>query len=125
NAEEHDVTFLDNLKYLPAFGATRAGAAFVQPAYVERAPKGLALLLTPTPYKAFALAAHAFYRVSEPEPGIHPSAIIDPTARIGEGAVIAPYVVIEARAEIGQRCRIGPSSLIGAACRLGDVVRIG
>src|SRR4029077_18029521 len=79
NAEEHDVTFLDNLKYLPAFGATRAGAAFVQPAYVERAPKGLALLLTPTPYKAFALAAHAFYRVSEPEPGIHPSAIIDPT----------------------------------------------
>ena len=124
-AGEHDITFLDNLKYLPVFTTTRAGAAFVQPAYAERAPKSLALLLTPTPYKAFALTAQAFYREPEPEPGIHPSAIIDPTAQIGESAVIAPYVVIEARAEIGRRCRIGPGSLIGAASRLGDDVRIG
>jgi UDP-3-O-[3-hydroxymyristoyl] glucosamine N-acyltransferase len=124
-AGERDVTFLDNLKYLPAFTATRAGAAFVQPAYAERAPKGLALLLTSAPYKAFALAAQAFYPEPEVKPGIHPSAIIDPTARIGEGAVIAPYVVVEARAEIGRRCRLGAGSLIGTACRLGDDVRIG
>ncbi len=124
-AGEHDVTFIENLKYLPAFGATRAGAAFVQPAYVERAPKGLALLLTPAPYRAFALAARAFYREPEAKPGIHPSAIIDPTARVGEGAVVGPYAVIEARAEVGRRCHIGTSSLIGAACVLGDDVRIG
>lgn len=124
-AGEHDVTFLDNLKYLPAFAATRAGAAFVQPAYAERAPKGLALLLTPAPYRAFALAAQAFYPEPRPEPGIHPSAVIDPTARIGEGAVVAPHAVIEARVEIGRRCRIGAGSLIGAASVLGDDVRIG
>jgi UDP-3-O-[3-hydroxymyristoyl] glucosamine N-acyltransferase len=124
-AGEHDVTFLENLKYLPVFAATRAGAAFVQPAYAERAPKGLALLLTSTPYKAFALTAQAFYPEPEAEPGIHPSAIIHPTARVGEGAAIAPYVVIEPCAEIGRRCRIGAGSVIGAACRLGDDVRIG
>jgi UDP-3-O-[3-hydroxymyristoyl] glucosamine N-acyltransferase len=83
------------------------------------------LLLTATPYKAFALAAQAFYREPEVTPGIHASAIVDPTAQIGDGAVIAPYVVIEARAEIGHRCRIGAGSTIGAACRLGDDVRIG
>jgi UDP-3-O-[3-hydroxymyristoyl] glucosamine N-acyltransferase len=124
-AGEHDVTFLDNLKYLPAFGHTRAGAAFVQPAYAERAPKGLALLLTPTPYKAFALAAQAFYPEPAVEPGIHPSAIIDPTARLGEGAAVGPYAVIEARAEIGQRCRVGAGSVISRACVLGDDVRVG
>jgi UDP-3-O-[3-hydroxymyristoyl] glucosamine N-acyltransferase len=124
-AGERDVTFLENLKYLPAFATTRAGAAFVQPDYAERAPKELMLLLTPTPYKAFALAAQAFYREPEVTPGIHPTAIIDPTARLGEDAVIAPYVVIEARAEIGRRCRIGAGSVIGAACGLGDDVRIG
>lgn len=124
-AGEDDLTFLDNLKYLPAFATTRAGAAFAKPAHAERAPKGLALLLTPTPYKAFALAAQAFYQEPAPEPGIHPTAIIDPTARVGEGAVIAPYVVIEARAEIGRRCRIGAGSVIGTACRLGDDVRLG
>ena len=123
-AGERDVTFLENLKYLPAFGATRAGAAFVQPDYAERAPKGLVLLLTPTPYKAFALAARAFYPEPDVRPGIHPSAIVDPTARVGEGAVVGPYAVIEARAEVGRRCRIGTGSLIGAACVLGDDVRI-
>jgi UDP-3-O-[3-hydroxymyristoyl] glucosamine N-acyltransferase len=124
-AGEHDVTFLENLKYLPAFAVTRAGAAFVQPAYAERAPKGIALLLTPAPYRAFALAAQAFYPEPEPEPGIHPSAVIDATARIGERAVVGPYAVIEARAEIGRRCRIGAGSLIGTASVLGDDVRIG
>ncbi|HXP77451.1 MAG TPA: UDP-3-O-(3-hydroxymyristoyl)glucosamine N-acyltransferase [Stellaceae bacterium] len=124
-AGEHDVTFLDNLRYLPAFSATRAGAAFVQPAYAERAPRGLALLLTPAPYRAFALVAQAFYPEPQPEPGIHPSAVIDPTARVGDGAVVAPYAVVEARVEIGRRCRIGAGSLIGAASVLGDDVRIG
>ncbi|HEV3177921.1 MAG TPA: UDP-3-O-(3-hydroxymyristoyl)glucosamine N-acyltransferase [Stellaceae bacterium] len=124
-AGEHDVTFLDNLKYLPAFGVTRAGAAFVQPAYAERAPKGLALLLTPAPYRAFALTAKAFYPEPQPEPEIHASAVIDSTARIGEGAVVGPYAVVEARAEVGRRCRIGAGSLIGAASVLGDDVRIG
>jgi UDP-3-O-[3-hydroxymyristoyl] glucosamine N-acyltransferase len=124
-AGEHDVTFLDNLKYLPVFGSTLAGAAFVQPAYAERAPKGLALLLTSTPYKAFALAAQAFYPEPADEPGIHPSAIIDPTARVGDGAVVGPYAVIEARVEIGRRCRIGAGCVIGAASVLGDDVRVG
>ncbi len=124
-AGEHDLTFLDNLKYLPAFSATRAGAAFLQPAYAERAPKGLALLLTPTPYKAYALAAQAFYPEPVPQPAIHQSAVIDPTALIGEGAFVGPYAVIEARAEIGRRCRIGAGSLIGSACVLGDDARIG
>jgi UDP-3-O-[3-hydroxymyristoyl] glucosamine N-acyltransferase len=124
-AGEHDIAFLENLKYLPAFGVTRAGAAFVQPAYADRARKGLALLLTATPYKAFALAAQAFYPEPAPEPAIHPTAVIDPKARIGEGAVVSPYAVIEARVEIGRRCRIGAGSLIGSGSVLGDDVRVG
>jgi UDP-3-O-[3-hydroxymyristoyl] glucosamine N-acyltransferase len=124
-AGEHDLTFLDNLKYLPVFSATRAGAAFIQAAYAERAPKGLALLLTPTPYRAYALAAQAFYPEPVPQPAIHPSAVIDPTALVGEGALIGAYAVIEAHAEIGRRCRIGVGSLIGSACVVGHDVRIG
>ena len=123
-AGEHDITFLDNLKYLPAFAVTRAGAAFVQPAYAERAPNSLTLLLTPFPYRAFALAAQVFHPEPRVQPGIHPTTIIDPTARIGEEVAIAPYVVIEAHAEIGRRCSIGAGSLIGAACVLGDDVRL-
>jgi UDP-3-O-[3-hydroxymyristoyl] glucosamine N-acyltransferase len=120
-----ELAFLDNRKYLGAFEATRAGAAFVDPALAPHAPKGLALLLTPQPYRAYAIAAQAFYPEPQPEPYVHPSAAIDPSARIGEGAVIGPHAVIEARAELGRRCRIGACSVVGRGTVLGDDVRIG
>ena len=120
-----DLTFLDNKKYLPAFEATRAGAAFVDPALAGRAPKGMALLLTATPYRAYALAAQAFYPEPQPQPQRHASAVIDPTARIGEDALIGPFAVIEGGVEIGRRCRIGACSFIGRGSVLGDDARIG
>src|SRR5205814_7094688 len=60
-AGPEDATFLDNRKYLDAFTGSRAGAAFVDERFAERAPAGMALLLTKEPYKAFAHAAEAFY----------------------------------------------------------------
>jgi UDP-N-acetylglucosamine acyltransferase len=49
---------------------------------------------------------------------IHPTAIVDPGARLGEGVVIGPYCVIEAGVEIGAGCRLqghvtvcGPSKI--------------
>ena len=51
------VTFLDNKKYVEAFARSRAGAAFVHPDSAGLAPAGMALLLSPQPYKAYALAA--------------------------------------------------------------------
>src|SRR5438445_12384489 len=55
------VTFLDNRKYVEAFTRSKAGAAFVHPKMADLAPPGMALLLSPQPYKAYALAAQAFY----------------------------------------------------------------
>lgn len=125
SAGPDDVAFLDNRKYLAAFEATRAGAVFVQPALASRAPGGSAVLLTEQPYRAYALAAQAFYPEPRVEPGIHPSAAIDPSARLGEGIAVAPHAVIEAGVEIGQRCRIGAGSVIGRGSVLGDDVKVG
>ena len=52
-------------------------------------------------------------------PGIHPSAVVDPSAQIGERVSIQPYVVIEARA------RIGDDTVIGAGTYIGHEVGIG
>jgi len=120
-----DVAFLDNKKYLGAFEATGAGAAFVDPALAERAPKGMALLLTTAPYRAYALVAQAFYPEPQTQPQVHSSAHVDPTATIGEGAAIGPFAVVEEGVEIGRRCRIGACSVIGRGSVLGDDVRIG
>ncbi|TNF59126.1 MAG: UDP-3-O-(3-hydroxymyristoyl)glucosamine N-acyltransferase [Rhodobacteraceae bacterium] len=52
-------------------------------------------------------------------PGIHPSAVIDPSARIGAGVSIGALSVIGPRAQIGEGCVIGPQVHVGADARLG------
>src|SRR5258708_36717893 len=97
-----DVTFLDNRKYVEAFVRSRAGAAFIDERFAERAPAGMALLVTAEPYKAFARAAQAFY----PEPPVVPrraaSATIDPTATVPGGCEIGANVAIPAHRESGR-----------------------
>ena len=64
-----EISFLDNRKYVDAFSTSKAGACFVHPDLAHRAPSGMALLLTRTPYKAYALAAQALYPPPAPRPG--------------------------------------------------------
>jgi UDP-3-O-[3-hydroxymyristoyl] glucosamine N-acyltransferase len=65
------------------------------------------------------------------EPFIHPSAVIDDTASIGDGAQIGPFVVIGAQARVGPNARIAPhvsigaETVIGASCTLHAGVKIG
>ena len=57
-------------------------------------------------------------------PGIHPQAIVDHSAKIGEGAAIGPFVVIGAGAVIGARARIAPHASIAEGAHLGSDARI-
>ncbi len=58
-------------------------------------------------------------RVSQPA-GIHPTACIDPSVKVGRDVSIGAYTVIEAGCEIGDRCCIYPGVVIGSRCRLGE-----
>jgi UDP-3-O-[3-hydroxymyristoyl] glucosamine N-acyltransferase len=120
-----DVSFLENRKYLPAFRNSRAGAAFIDADAAETAPPEMAILVTSAPYKAYALAAQAFYPGSPVAGNRAPSALIDPTAIIPQDCEIGPNAVIEARVRMGQRCRIGANSVIGAGVEMGDNCCIG
>lgn len=120
-----EVTFLDNRRYAEALAATQAGAVILAPELAERAPAAAALLVAPQPYLAWARICALFHPEPAGQPGIHPSALVDPAARIGEAAEIGPFAVIEAGAEVGPRCRIGPHAVIGAGCVLGAGCRIG
>jgi UDP-3-O-[3-hydroxymyristoyl] glucosamine N-acyltransferase len=120
-----DVSFLENRKYMDAFVGSRAGAAFVDETAAGRAPLGMALLVSREPYKAYALAAQAFYPVADVAARRSPSAIIDPTAALPDDCDIGPNVVVEANVRLGQRCRIGPNTVIAAGVEIGDDCRIG
>lgn len=119
-----DVSFLENRKYLPAFRASGAGAAFIDEAAIAAAPPGMALLVSPEPYKAYALAAQAFYPVRPAAAGRASSALIDPAAIVPEDCAIGPNVVIEARVQFGRRCQIGANTVIAAGVEIGEDCRI-
>lgn len=55
---------------------------------------------------------------------IHPTAILDPAARIGADVSIGPYAVIGAEVEIGDGCEIGPHVVIEGPTRLGPGNRV-
>jgi UDP-3-O-[3-hydroxymyristoyl] glucosamine N-acyltransferase len=124
-ATSQEISFLDNKRYLDQMAASRAGACIIEPRFAERAPEGMILLLTPKPYRAYALVAQAFYPPVPHAEGVHPTAIVDPSARIGEGAAIGPRAVIGAGVEIGRGCLIKANSVIEDGVVVGDGTEIG
>lgn len=55
---------------------------------------------------------------------IHPTAVVDPSARIGDGVLIGPFAVIESDTVIGSNCRIEAHAVIRSASVLGDGVHV-
>lgn len=119
DADGARISFLDNKKYLAAFKATKAGACFVRPELAAHAPSGTVCLTHKNPYKAYALAAQAFYPAPVAAEYRAPSAVIDPAAIIGIGCHIGPGAVIAAGAKIGDNTRIGANAVIEKNVEIG------
>ena len=124
SAGPDQVSFIDNIKYKSQFAVTRAGFCFAAPALAAMAPKGIVLLLTKRPYKAYAQAAQAFYPAQVRGTGkISAQAAIDPTAELGEGVTIGDFVSIGPGVKIGAGTSIGAGASISHAV-IGENVRI-
>jgi len=125
-----EVSFLDNRRYADALAATRAGAVIVHPDLLGRVPAGTVPLVTAAPYVGWARVAALFHPTPPAEPGMHPSAVVAPTASVDPSAEIGPHAVIGPDASIGPRTRIGagavigPGVVIGADCRIGPLVSL-
>ena len=120
-----DLSFLDNPHYTDVFAQSRASACVVHPRFVPRAPSGMALIVTPAPYMAYARIARAFYPQPRPAAGIAPQAVIDGTASLGEGCRVDPGAVIGAHAAIGAGSWIAANAVIGEAVTLGKECIVG
>jgi len=81
-------------------------------------------LITDNPRLAFARAAHIIHPECAPAPGIHPTAVIDPSAKIAASAHIGPMVVIDGGAVVGERVEIGPGCYLGAGVTIGRETRL-
>ena len=93
-----ELTFVSNPKYAAAARTTRAAAVIVS----EDFPAiPAAMLRAKDPYLSFARALELFHAPLRYAPGVHPTAVVHASARIGTNAHIGPYVVIDQGVEIG------------------------
>lgn len=124
-ADPSQLSFLDNIRYKDQFTNTKAGACIIAPEMQNGAPEGVALLITPQPYKAYALAAQAFYPDTMPQAEISDRAFVADNASLSDGCVVEPGAVIKAGAEIGEGTLIEANAVIGEGVVLGKACRIG
>lgn len=116
-AEEGDLTFVANSKYLPLIQKTRA-SAIITSRDVRRSPKPI--VRTDNPSLAFARMVSLLSpnEVKHPK-GVHPTAIIGENVKLGKDVAIQPYVVIEDSVEIGDRTIIYACATIGHHTKIG------
>jgi UDP-3-O-[3-hydroxymyristoyl] glucosamine N-acyltransferase len=111
------LTFVANPKYAAAARKTKASAVIVAEDFPALAT---AMLRGPNPYLAFARAIALFHPSHKYVPGIHPTAVIHASARIGEAAHIGPYVVIDEEVEIGRNAVLLAHVVIYRGVKIGD-----
>ena len=123
DAEPGQITFLANRRYFPMLKTTRASAVLVEDGIaLTREPSlpPLAALRTANPYLAFAHAIELFYQPPKYAPGIHPTAVIAKSARIGEGAHVGPYCFVDEEVEIGRNAVLHSSVTVYRGAKIGD-----
>ncbi|MFN2360563.1 MAG: UDP-3-O-(3-hydroxymyristoyl)glucosamine N-acyltransferase [Marinobacter sp.] len=112
------VAFLANPSYARYLADTRASAVIASPSVADQCPTDV--LLLDNPYFGYARLSHWFDPAPVPQPGVHASAVVDPSAQVAASASIGPQAVIEADAVIGENVVVGAGCIIGARCYIGE-----
>ena len=111
------LTFLSNRRYRSAVASTKASAILAAP---DDGPMPVAVLRSKNPYLDFARALSMFHQAPKYAPGIHPTASISASARIGANAHIGPYCVISENVAIGDNAVLHSFVTIYRGAQIGD-----
>lgn len=115
-----DITFLANPKYQKHLETTRASAVIVGKGFHAGAEVKPALVRVPDPYVAFLKILVYFNPPADPlPPGIHPTAVIAASAKLGTDVRVGAHVVV------GERAVVGDGAMLCHNVVLGDDVRVG
>ena len=120
SAGPDDIALAMDPKYADLIPQGRARAAILWPGADYKAYGLQAALIAPRPRYAMSTLSAMVDRGQRFTTGVHPTAVIDPTAQIGADVSIGPLTVIAAEAVIGDGSMIGPQCNIGFGTRLGS-----
>jgi UDP-3-O-[3-hydroxymyristoyl] glucosamine N-acyltransferase len=116
-ARDGQIAFVSNPKYAAAARTTGASAVIVS----EEFPAiRTGMLRTKNPYLAWSKAVALFYDPPRYAPGVHATAVVHPTSKIGKNAHLGPYVVVNESVEIGDNAVLLAHVVIYRGAKIGE-----
>jgi UDP-3-O-[3-hydroxymyristoyl] glucosamine N-acyltransferase len=116
-ATASSVIFVEDPKRLPE--ALASGAGLILAGRFAESDGTRALVICDNPRLAFARVGRRLTAPPPPAPGIHATAVVDPSATLGTGVSVGPRAVVDGGAAIGDRVAIGPGTHVGRGVRIG------
>ena len=114
-----DLSFLANPKYEQYLYTTKSSIVLVNKSFISSTKVNATLIRVDNAYDAFASLLQLVVQSKPVKKGIHPTAVIEPSASIGEDVYIGPY------AYVGENCKIGERVLLFPHVYVGDNTVIG
>ena len=119
NAGPGELAAIENRKYLP-LAAESGAAAFLVPKKIGQ-ELDRPCIYTDFPQAALNVVIESFgLHVPRPAAGVHPTAVIETGATVGDECHVGPYAVVQAGAVIGARCVLGSHVVIEGDVVIGD-----
>ena len=122
DADSHSLAFVANPHYRQQLATTGAGAVVLDAA--SAADCATAALVCENPHATYARIAAVLHPYPPAPPGVHPTAVIAPGARIDPSAHVGALSVIGEGAVIGARAFLGPHCLVEEGAVVGEDVRL-
>ena len=114
------LSFLANPKYEHHLYTTKSSIVLVNKSFVPSGSVSATLIKVENAYEAFASLLQLVDQARPRKKGVHPTAVIEPTATIGRDVYIGPYACIGENCHIGDECSVYPHVYIGDNTRIGD-----
>ncbi len=122
-AMPQSLSYIEGDRYASQITATEASALILPPSsdlQTAASNRNIAWIESPHPRLTFAEAIALFYQPFHQAPGIHPTAVVDPSASLGKDVAIAAHVVVQANAVIGDGVCIHPNVVLYPDVRIGN-----
>ncbi len=117
-AGAEDLVFVDDEKHLAEALASPA-AAVITGEYALAARSTKPLLIVKHPKLAFARAATLVVPLHRYEPGVHSTALLHHSVKLGKNVTVQPNAVLTEGVVVGDRTRIGPGTAVGQDVHIG------
>lgn len=113
------LSFLANPKYEHYIYTTKSSIVLVNRTFQPASKVEATLIRVENAYEAFASLLKLVDQARPRKKGIHPTAVIESSARVGTDVYVGPY------AYIGENCQVGDGSSVYPHVYLGDNTKIG